>query len=41
MKWICLLLILAITAVVVWKTGLWDEFIRPFAGWAKWIGYFE
>lgn len=41
MKWIVLLLIIAVAVVVLWQTGLLHEFLKPFAGWAKWIGYFE
>lgn len=41
MKWLCLLLILVVTAVVLWRTGFLREFLKPFAGWARFIGYFE
>lgn len=41
MKWLCLLLVLVVTFVVLWKTGCLEEFLKPWAGWAKFIGYFQ
>jgi hypothetical protein len=41
MKWLSLLLVIVLVAVGLWKFGLIQEFLKPWAGWANWIGYFQ
>jgi hypothetical protein len=41
MKWVIILLVAAVVAVVLWKYGFVEKFLGPWAGWAKWIGYFQ
>ena len=41
MKWLVILLVVVVTFVVLWKAGYLEEFFKPWAGWAKFIGYFQ
>jgi len=41
MKWLVLLLLVAVVAVVLWKYGFVEQFLVPWSAWAKWIGYFQ
>ena len=41
MKWLVILLVVAVVGVALWKYGFVAEFLRPWEAWAKWIGYFR
>lgn len=41
MKWLLMLAFLVTVFVLVWKYGLVEKFLGPWAAWAKWIGYFQ
>jgi hypothetical protein len=41
MKWLVFLLVIAAIGVVLWKFGFIEQFLGPWAAWAKWIGYFQ
>ena len=41
MKWLVFLLVLALIFLALWKFGFLEQFFGPWAGWAKFIGYFQ
>ena len=41
MRWVLVLLFIAVVFVVLWKSGFFKDFLEPWKAWANWIGYFQ
>jgi hypothetical protein len=41
MKWVSILAVAGLVLMVLWYTGYVEQFLGPWASWAKFIGYFQ
>jgi hypothetical protein len=41
MKWLSVVGVVGVVAIVLRKLGYVEQFLGPWASWAKFIGYFE
>jgi hypothetical protein len=41
MKWVSILAVAGQVFMVLWYTGYVEQFLGPWASWAKFIGYFQ
>lgn len=41
MKWLTILVVAVTIFIVLARIGFLEEFLGPWAAWAKWIGYFQ
>lgn len=41
MKWVMIGLVTLVVFLGLWRFGLIEKFLGPWAAWANWIGYFQ
>jgi hypothetical protein len=41
MKWVSILAVAALVFMVLWYSGYVEQFLGPWASWARFIGYFQ
>jgi hypothetical protein len=41
MKGLVILVVAGAAILALWKYGFVEQFLGPWAAWAKWIGYFQ
>ncbi|HVK14629.1 MAG TPA: hypothetical protein VM597_38175 [Gemmataceae bacterium] len=41
MKWLSIVGVVGVVLMVLWKAGYVEQFLGPWASWARFIGYFE